>query len=179
MSLAPITQVRSQLGESLKKCTWEIVVLDPPSVALALAYGLTLRARSTSIPGVSVEPHVLSHGPFQFQIPGRKTYPRRWMVRFEEGYNWPVLPLFVSWFGSIQSETQGGSLPAASLRSNIWLRLLGPKLEQTPQFIQAIHLYNACPVNLNDSPMDYADAGLVIFDVTFGYDYWRWEAWPF
>jgi len=178
MSLAPIAQVRS-LGESLKKYTWEIVVTDPPSVALALAYGLILRARSTSIPGISVEPHLLSHGPFQFQIPGRKTYPRSLGVRFEEGYSWPVLPLFASWFGSIQSETQGGSLPAAALRSNIWLRLLGPKMEQTPQLTQAIHVYNAFPVSVNDSSLDYADPGLVMFDVSFGYDYWRYEIWPF
>jgi hypothetical protein len=178
MSLATIRQVRA-LGEPLKKYTWEIVIPDPPSVALALSFGLVLRARSTSIPGISVEGHLLSCGPFQFQIPCRKTYSRQLGVRFEEGYNWPVLPLFASWFGSIQSETLGGSLSASQLRANLWLRLLGPKLGQVPQFTQAIHAYNVYPLNVNDSPLDYSDAGLVLFDVAFGYDYWRWEAWPF
>jgi len=178
MSLATIRQVRA-LGEPLKKYTWEILIPDPPSVALALAFGLTLRARSTSIPGINVETHLLSHGPFQFQIRGRKGYSRQLSVRFEEGYNWPVLPLFASWFGSVQSETKGGGLPESSLRSQMWIRFLGPKLEHAPQFTQAIHVYNACPTSINESPLDYSDAGIVLFDVTFGYDYWRWEAWPF
>jgi hypothetical protein len=179
MDLTKIGDVR-RLGEPIKKYAWEIVISDPP-IGLALAFVpiMSLRARGTSIPGVEVETITTSFGPFQYEIPGRKKYSRRLAIRFEEGYNWPILPAFMAWMDAVQNETQGEGQRAGTLRSNIWLRLLGPKAGDDVQFTQAIHAYNCTPINIADSPLDYAASDLVHYDVTFSYDYWRWEAWPF
>lgn len=179
MALTVIGDAR-RLGEPLKKYAWEVVISDPPvGIALAFVPVMSLRARATSIPGVEIETITTAFGPFQYEIPGRKKYPRRMAIRFEEGYNWPLLPAFVSWMNAGQNETTGAGRRAAALRSNIWLRLLGPGQGRVPQFTQAIHAYNCMPVSVSDSPLDYSASDFVHYDVTFSYDYWRWEAWPF
>lgn len=180
MSLFPIRAVRAHLGEPLKQYSWEVVIPDPPPLSLVLTYGLSIRARTAYIPGVDNQTFRTHFGPFEFIHPGKKSYPREMLIRFEEGYNWPVLPALRFWHDSIFDESSGRSFSERINTSNIWLRLLGSKPEDPGfQLTQAIHLYNAFPSRIADSTIQYESSEPVFFDVSFAYDYWRWELWPF
>ena len=80
----------------------------------------------------------------------------------------------------MMGETSGSGMSEEALKANIWVRLLGPKMEPSGfQLTQAIHLYGAFPLNTPDSPLDYSTGSQVFIDVSFTYDYWRYELWPF
>ena len=180
MSIVPVKVARNLLGEPLKQYSWEVVIPDPPALLIPVTLGFSIRARGASIPGSGNEAFQTRWGPFTYNHTGKRTYPRRLGLRFEEGYKFPILPMLAFWNDLIFSESTGVGFPQKNLTSNMWIRLLGPEMEPTGiQPTSTIHVYSAFPVEVPDSPLDYASPTQVFYDVTFAYDYWRYELWPF
>jgi len=179
LSLMPISQARKLLGEPAKQTSWELLIPNPPPSAAPFILGVTLRVRSTVIPGFGITPYVTTSGPYEFRHPGKKTFPSPFPLRFEEGHKFPVRPVFNMWAENAQSELAGTALEEHWLGSDVWLRLLSERPEETVQLVHSYHFINAWPEKVENAPVSYDSEGLVFFDVQMAYDFWRWEPWPF
>lgn len=179
MSLFPITAARSLMGQPVLTHGWEVVVPDLPAAVSPYSQSLSLKARSTSIPGQTNQVYETSYGPFIYTHPGKKTYPRRLNIQFEETYVDPVTAALKMWNQLVLDEESGAGELEADLKASIWLRILGPDPEGAPAIAEAVHLYEAFPAGVIDSAMDYRADGQVFVSVEMAYNVWRWETWPF
>ena len=179
MSLFPITRARGLLGQPVMAYNWEVVIPDPPAVVAPYVEQLSLKARSVVIPGVENQAYDTQFGPFVFTHPGRKTYPRRLDLRFEETYFRPVIEAFKLWQQQVFDEEAGVGVDEDALKANLWVRFLGPNPEGVQAIDGAIHVYSVIPVNIANIPLGYSDDGQVFVNVTMAYNVWRWESWPF
>lgn len=179
-SLFPISSARGLLGQPIAAYNWEIVFPELPAAVAKYAESLSVKARSVSIPGVQGEGSETNFGPFVFSHPGKKTYPRKLSMTFEEAYSNPVVEALKLWAQLIFDEESGAGAEEEALKSDVWIRLLGPDPEGDPQsFDGAIHVYNAFPVSVPDTSLDYSSDAAIMVSVTMAYNLWRWESWPF
>lgn len=179
MSLFPITSARSLTGQPVMAYNWEMVIPDPPEVVVPFTEHISVKARSVVIPGVDMQSYDTRFGPFTFVHPGRKTYPRRMELRFEETYIKPILEAMKLWTQLAFDEESGTGIPEDALKANLWVRLLGPDPEGAQGIPQAMHAYDAFPVSVANVPLAYTEEGQVFVSVTMAFNVWRWETWPF
>lgn len=179
MSLFPITTARGLTGQPVMAYNWEVVIPDPPSVVSPYVESMSLKARSVVIPGVEDQGYDTHFGPFVFTHPGRKTYPRRLAMRFEETYVKPVIEALKLWQQQVFDEEAGAGVDEGALKANLWVRLLGPDPEGKQAIEGAIHVYDVFPINVADVTLGYDSDAQIFVAVIMAYNVWRWEAWPF
>lgn len=179
MSLFPITRARGLIGQPILAYNWEVVIPNLPSAVSQYAESLSVKARSISMPGVDNAGYETHFGPFVFSHPGKKTYPRRMNITFEEGYSNPVVEAMKLWMQQVFDEQAGAGMSEALLKSDLWIRLLGPGGEGGAEMDGAIHVYEAFPMNVSDTNLDYSSESQIMLSVTMAYNVWRWESWPF
>ena len=179
MSLLPIATARGLLGQPVMAYNWEVVIPDPPAVVGPYVEQMSLKARSVVIPGVENQGYDTQFGPFIFSHPGRKSYPRRLDLRFEETYVKPVLEALKLWEQQVFDEEAGVGIDEGDLKANLWIRLLGPNPEGVQAIEGAIHVYDAFPISIANITIGYGDDGQIFVNVTMAYNVWRWESWPF
>ncbi len=172
--MIPVGQVRRLLGEPLRAAAWELFMPSPPAPIVPLAANFTMRARGAVIPGVNNESFKTRFGPLEFVHPGRKNYSKKALFRFEEGVWWPIQPALYLWNNLVLDETSGVGAPSGMLVCDLWVRML-----TKDQVKQAYHFYNVFPETVPDVNVRSDSNELVHFDVTFAYNWWRWELWPF
>ena len=179
MSLFPITTARGLMGQPVMAYNWEVVIPDPPAAVAPYVDHMSVKARSVVIPGVENQGYETQFGPFIFSHPGRKTYPRKLGLRFEETYVRPIIEALKLWEQQVFDEEKGTGIDEDALKANLWLRLLGPNPEGEQAIKGAIHVYDVFPINVADTPLGYGEDGQVFVNVTMAYNVWRWESWPF
>ena len=179
MSLFPITTARGLMGQPVMAYSWEVVIPDPPAVVNPYVEYMSVKARSVAIPGVESKGYDTQFGHFVFTHPGRKEYPRRLNLRFEETYIRPVIEALKLWQQLVLDEETGVGVDEGALKANLWVRLLGPNPEGEQAIDGAIHVYDVFPINVADTPLGYSEDGQIFVNVTMAYNVWRWESWPF
>lgn len=179
MSLVPIARARRLTGQPVMAFNWEVVIPDPPAVVVPYVEHISFKARSVVIPGVAGQGYDTRFGPFVFTHPGRKVYPRRLNIRFEETYVKPVIEAFKLWSQQTFDEEAGAGITEDALKANLWIRLLGPDPEGQQAIEGAAHVYDVFPISVADVPLAYNEDGQVFVTVTMAFNVWRWETWPF
>jgi hypothetical protein len=158
---------------------WEVVIPDPPSVVSPYVELMSVKARSVVIPGVEDQGYDTQFGPFVFSHPGRKVYPRRLDLRFEETYVKPVIEALKLWQQLVFDEEAGAGVNEDALKANLWVRLLGPDPEGRQAIEGAVHVYDVFPINIANITLGYDSDAQIFVAVTMAYNVWRWESWPF
>lgn len=177
MSLFPITVARGLIGQPLMVYSWEVVIPNLPASLGAFSRSLSLKARAVTIPGQQNAEYATHFGPFVFSHPGKKSYPRKINVTFEETYENLVIDAMKRWSRLVFDESTGRGEPEQAQKSDLWLRFLGPNPEGRG-IANAIHAYDVFPVTMPDAMVDYRNDGQLFVDVTFAYNVWEWEPWP-
>ena len=179
MSLFPITTARGLVGQPVMAHNWEVVIPDPPSVVSSYVTHMSIKARNVMIPGVENQGYDTQFGPFVFVHPGRKTYPRRIDMRFEETYVKPIIEALKLWQQLVFDEEAGAGVDEGALKANMWIRLLGPDPEGEQAIDGAVHVYDVFPINIANTSVGYDADGQIFVGATMAYNVWRWESWPF
>ena len=179
MSLFPITTARGLTGQPVMAYNWEVVIPDPPSVVSPYVEHMSVKARSVVVPGVEGQGYDTHFGPFVFAHPGRKTYPRRLDIRFEETYVKPIIEALKLWKQLVFDEEAGAGVDEGALKANLWIRLLGPNPEGEQAIEGAVHVYDVFPINVANITLGYDNDAQIFVNVTMAYNIWRWESWPF
>jgi hypothetical protein len=176
-ALFPISSARRLLGQPLLGFNWELIVTDPPLAVQPYLERLATRVRVAAVPGRGGQVFDTHYGPYVFTHNGKRTYPRRIALQFDESYEQQVMPVMDLWSRAAFDEESATSEPESSVKANLWLRFIGPDSED--DFTEAVHMYGAHPAIEADSPLGYNQEAMVVRSVTFAYDWWRWEPWPF
>jgi hypothetical protein len=98
-------------------------------------------------------------------------------ITFEETQNPQIAPAFALWHDSIYDEDKQSGIQEERLKADIWVRQI--RSDEDVPLHSVAHIYAACPSVVGEPQMNYGGRGLVTFDVTFDYDIWRYELWPF
>lgn len=175
--LLGIQTARTFNRDAVKSYRWEVVFTDPPAVVIPFILNMHFRIRATRLPGIENTPFVTHYGPYSMQHPGKRSYPRQHTVTFEEGHSTPVWPGIDLWSRYIFSELTAKGVTGGH-GTHMWIRLLGQEAEGI-EFVEAAHLYNVWPVRVSEPNLSYESPELLTFEVTFSYDFWSYEPWPF
>lgn len=172
-----IQTARAFNRDAVKLYRWEAIFTDPPAVVTAFLLNMHYRIRAVTLPGIENTPYKTHYGPWTMQHPGKRVYTNQISVTFEEGHSTPVWPGIDQWNRYIFSEIRAaGAL--GNQGTHVWIRLLGQEAEGI-EFVQAAHLYNVWPLRVSEPKLSYDSPEILTFDVTFSFDFWIWEPWPF
>lgn len=124
--------------------------------------------KSTSIPETSFEEAVIPFPGHSFKMAAGARNYGNWSISFNIDEKTKILDLFNSWHNIIYNPvTQKSSEPAVYMKEQ-QLYLINGSGEATRKFT----LYNAWPVAIGATSLDYSSTEIATVDVTFSYQYY-------
>jgi hypothetical protein len=140
--------------------------------------GLTVRARSCSIPGRSVEPIESFFMGTTRVTPGRPTMPHQFDVNFEETEDMYIHKAMYAWLQKIfnydASSPLAGSADAESKRKGLctdaYLKMF--KYGRQLPTEKWIRFHNVWIQNIGDVGLSYNDNGAISYQAGFAFDFW-------
>jgi hypothetical protein len=178
----------SVLGDVQKSYNWLLNMNPPQSVKDAMGFGdigndldsLSMRCRSTSIPGKSFDVITAKHYGAETFFAGQVHYTNTINLVFEEfvttseNNSRKIARCFYTWQDLVlMAISNNGN--KSSYAINFSLMLLkdhNKDLEEIPTKFNTITMYNAWPETVAEVPLSYADSNSVQYSVGFRYDYW-------
>lgn len=162
-------------GDIQRNWKWELWIPRPTGVTTWSQEDMTIRSRSTVIPGRGNEPIESNFmGQKQF-FPGKPIFPNTFAVMFEEFEDKQVSKSLYSWQQAMHDHSSTGANPGMgiaegkqAIKSDIVLREYGV----SGKLLQSVVIKNAWVQNVDDVSMDYTGAESVKYNVTFQYDSW-------
>jgi hypothetical protein len=170
-----------QIPDILRNFSWE---LSFPNINEILPNtvpndeGLIVRAKTTSMPGRTVEVIESNHFGIKQFFPGRVSFAGTLEVTYEETDDLFVTKALNEWNNKIfevdPAAENAGSSDAVSKRQGLstdaYLKLYRYNNDLLDR---KIRIYNVWPQTVADVPMDYNGNESVKYSVTFQYDFWR------
>jgi len=162
--------LKQDLSNAARLYLWDIVLSSLPGGGDR--DHLEVRAQSAAIPGRSFgEILVPFKGTPGIKLPGKLTMTHTWPAVFIEGTDQAVFDAIYGWKQLIQDAQSGiGSLDL-DIKTDIYLRLLNPM----DTVVKKFKLVGCYPQAMDDTPVAYDDEGVIMYAVTFSYDYWTAE----
>jgi hypothetical protein len=126
--------------------------------------------KSTSIPDSSLEEIVVPYPGISFKMAGTRTYGD-WQISFNVDEDGVLLHGFHNWHDLIYDSDTHSQISANNYMRNQTLFLLDGNGASTEQ----ITLYGAWPKSVGAVGLDYATSDIATMDVTFSYQYYKFE----
>jgi len=163
-----VDNLKNNLTNPARLYLWEVLFTNP--IGGGDAESLELRCQTTSIPGRSVGEILV---PFKatagLKFPGKLTMSHTWPATFVESIDKKVFDALQAWDQAIVDARTGvGGLDVA-IKSNIYLRLQDAagnvylKIKLVGCYVQAV----------DEVPLAFETEGVIMYSVTFSYDYWE------
>ena len=157
---------------------WELVIPDIRSlVADVDVEALVIRARTSTIPGRTVEAIESYFGPTKQMFPGRITFTNTFNVTFEETQDQLISKTLYAWQERVMSIRDGS--PNAGFSEVLRKRDLCTNIELYPynyggdrKLEKKFVFHNAWLSGFDDISLEYATGDSVKFNATFTFDYW-------
>jgi hypothetical protein len=162
-----IEDLRS-LGDPLKVFNFEVLAVMPGAIGAGFD-DLRLRVSATSIPGVGVEPIVVSSGGHEVVYPGRIRYSHSWRVEIQEYENPILLNALIDWHQLVWNRTNGVQAAPTDYKTDIVIQLQN----SGKSTVRSWTLIGAWPQEIGDVGLDYRTSADVKIPLTFAYDYFR------
>lgn len=162
--------LKENLSDMQRVYWWDIII---PSILGGGDEGaLEVRAQSTSVPGSGFGGILIPYkgGP-GFKIPGKLTMPHTWACVFVEGLDRKVFDAITGWKQAITNARTGKGGLDSLIKKPIYLRLTDGDGTVTNK----IKLVGCYPEDVPDTPIAYDTEAVLMFTVTFSYDFWEPE----
>jgi len=163
------------LSDVQRNFLWELTILNF-DFGESIPEDLTLRAKSVSIPGRSIEPIETWFYGHKQKHAGRAAFPNQINVQFEETEDQKILKTFYAWFQQIHNVNPlnaFGTLSTTFMKRQYVKRiLLSMQKYNGEETKNSIEFVNAFPETMADVSLDMTGNEAVKFDITFSYDYW-------
>ena len=168
MSDMSADNLRNNLSDVQRVYWWDIII--PNILGGGDEDALEVRAQSTSIPGRSFGGILIPYkgGP-GFKVPGKLTMPHTWPCVFIEGLDRKVFDAITGWKQAITDARTGKGGPDSIIKKSAYLRLTNG----TGVVTNKIKLVGCYPEDVPDVPITYDDEAVLMYSVTFSYDYWE------
>lgn len=160
--------LKQDLSNAARVYWWDVVFTGLPGGGNRSH--LEVRAQSTAIPGRSFgEILVPFKGSPGIKFPGKLTMTHIWPAVFVEGLDQAVFDAIYGWKQLIQNARSGiGSLDSV-IKTDIYLRLQNT----SDSVIKKFKLVGAYPQAMDEVPLSYDDEGVLMYNITFSYDFWE------
>lgn len=148
---------------------WDIII--PSLVGGGDIGALEVRAQSTQIPGRSFGEILIPYkGTAGFKVPGKLVMSHIWPCVFVEGLDRKVFDAITSWKQSITNARTGAGGPDSLIKKNIYIRLTDGSGDIITNKIKLVGCY---PQAVDDIPVAYDTEAVLMYTVTWSYDYWE------
>jgi len=159
--------LKHDLSNAARVYWWDVVLSSLPGGGNR--DHLEVRAQSTAIPGRSFgEILVPFKGSPGIKFPGKLTMTHIWPAVFIEGIDQEVFDAIYGWKQYVQDARTGIGSPDSLIKSDIYLRLQNA----ADSVIKKFKLVGCYPQAIDDVPLAYDDEAVVMYNVSFSYDYW-------
>jgi len=159
---------KNNLNNPARLYLWDVMFTNP--IGGGDADALELRCQTTAIPGRSVgEILVPFKGTAGLKFPGKLTMSHSWPCSFVESTDKKVFNALHAWDQAIIDARTGIGGPDVAIKSNIYLRLVS----STGAVYQKIRLVGCYPQDVAEVPLAFETEGVIMYAVTFSYDYWE------
>ncbi len=181
---------QSKLGDIQRSYQWMININPPQSVKDAMGWiedglldDLSLRCRSTSIPGKSFDVITAKHYGAEVFFASQVHYTNTINLVFEEFIsddekkNRKIAKCFYTWQELVLNAISNNG-NKSSYAVNCMLMLLknnDSDFRDIGMKFNSINLYNMWPETIAEIPLSYADNNSVQYSVGFRYDYWDYQ----
>lgn len=128
--------------------------------------GLTIRCKSTSIPGTSVDDVTVSLHGIDLKYAGRQMWSHTLSVTYQETRDMLVRFALKSWIEFARNSRQNTGQYKANYATNADLVLY----DDAGKTIRTIRIEGFFPQNMDDAALDGASSTAVEISVTFNYD---------
>ncbi|MBE3101936.1 MAG: hypothetical protein IMZ47_06660 [Firmicutes bacterium] len=159
---------KNNLNNPARLYLWDVMFTNP--VGGGDAESLELRCQTTAIPGRSLGEILI---PFKatpgIKVPGKLNMSHSWPATFVEGTDKKVFAAIHAWNQAIINARTGIGGPDTLIKANIYIRLL----DSTGACYQKIRIVGCYPQSVADVPLAFETEGVVMYSVTFSYDYWE------
>lgn len=159
--------LKNSLNNPARLYLWEVMFTNP--VGGGDAEVLELRCQTTAIPGRSVgEILIPFKGTAGLKFPGKLNMSHSWPTSFVESTDKKVFNAIHAWNQTIINAATGIGGPDTLIKANIYLRLV----DAVGTVYQKIRLAGCYPQDVADTPLAFDNENVIMYTVTFSYDYW-------
>jgi hypothetical protein len=178
----------SNLPDPQRSWAWELVIMEAAKMAPTMSPAiteddLTIRCRSTSIPGRGNETLESAFFGMKQKFASKPTFSQSISLTFEEFEDQKISKFLYAWNNRIfDTDTSGGE--AGGSKALLKRTVAGVGGYSTNLFLNLYHydktkleksykLFNAFPTDVSDVGLDYSGSESVKYNVTFSYDFWN------
>ena len=160
--------LKNNVSDYQRAYWWDIII--PNLIGGGDAGALEVRAQSTQVPGRSFGEILIPYkGSAGFKVPGKLVMSHVWPCVFVEGLDRKVFDAVLGWKQAVTDARTGKGGPDSVIKKDIYLRLTDGQGNVTNK----IKLVGCYPQAVDDVPVAYDTEAVIMYNVTFSYDYWE------
>lgn len=160
--------LKNNVSDYQRAYWWDIVI--PNLIGGGDAGALEVRAQSTQVPGRSFGEILIPYkGSAGFKVPGKLVMSHVWPCVFIEGLDRKVFDAILGWKQAVTDARTGKGGPDSIIKKDLYLRLTDGNGNVTNK----IKLVGCYPQAVDDVPVAYDTEAVIMYNVTFSYDYWE------
>jgi hypothetical protein len=160
--------LKNNVSDYQRAYWWDIVI--PSLIGGGDASSLEVRAQSTQVPGRSFGEILIPYkGRAGFKVPGQLVMSHIWPCVFVEGLDRKVFDAVLGWKQAVTDARTGKGGPDSIIKKDLYLRLTDGNGNVTNK----IKLVGCYPQAMDDVPVAYDTEAVLMYNVTFSYDYWE------